>query len=67
MAEVKEGTSGGVRVSLHPLAIVAISDHFTGIQAGGRPLPPGAKCLGLLWGKQEGQQVETHFCLAMSL
>jgi COP9 signalosome complex subunit 6 len=44
----------GKRVFLHPLAIVAISDHFTGIEAGGSVKPPGSKVLGLLWGKQQG-------------
>mmetsp|Transcript_26643 Transcript_26643/g.31434 ORF Transcript_26643/g.31434 Transcript_26643/m.31434 type:complete len:293 (+) Transcript_26643:40-918(+) len=42
------------RVFLHPLAIVAISDHFTGIEMGGSMKPSGSKTLGLLWGKQQG-------------
>jgi len=47
---------GRQRISLHPLAIVAISDHFTGIEAGGSLKPPGSKVLGLLWGKQVGNE-----------
>lgn len=41
-------------ISLHPLAIVAISDHYTRIQMGGSIYPPNSKVLGLLWGKQQG-------------
>mmetsp|Transcript_35672 Transcript_35672/g.65267 ORF Transcript_35672/g.65267 Transcript_35672/m.65267 type:complete len:301 (+) Transcript_35672:24-926(+) len=54
----KESTGGGGKtVLLHPLAIVAISDHFTCIQAGASPKPTGSKVIGLLWGKQQGLDV----------
>lgn len=45
------------KISLHPLAIVAVSDHSTGIQTGASTKPPGSKVLGILWGKQQGLQV----------
>lgn len=35
---------------LHPLAIFAISDHFTRTRLGGSPLPTNARVIGLLFG-----------------
>ena len=63
MAEKVDGSGGGngsgaaKNISLHPLAIVAISDHFTRIQMGGSTHPPNSKVLGILWGKQQGLEV----------
>lgn len=52
----KQGGSE-LKVLLHPLAIIGVSDHFTGIEAGGSVKPPGSKVLGLLWGRQQGLEV----------
>lgn len=54
-AAEKSGKSGNVE--LHPLAIIAMSDHYTTIEAGGSVSPPGSKVLGLLWGRQQGLEV----------
>jgi len=49
------GTAGSVNVSLHPLVIMNISDHWTRTKAQlGRPI----KVYGALIGKQKGRQVE---------
>lgn len=46
------------KVLLHPLAIIGISDHHTSIEAGGSIKPRGSKVLGLLWGRQQGLEVD---------
>lgn len=49
------GTAGSVNVSLHPLVIMNISEHWTRTKAQlGRPI----KVYGALIGKQKGRQVE---------
>jgi len=49
------GTTGSVSVSLHPLVIMNVSEHWTRVRAqGGKP----SQVLGALIGKQKGRNIE---------
>mmetsp|Transcript_13012 Transcript_13012/g.28157 ORF Transcript_13012/g.28157 Transcript_13012/m.28157 type:complete len:439 (-) Transcript_13012:2869-4185(-) len=44
-------------LKVHPLALIAITDHHTRVVTGGSALPPGAPVVGLLFGHQDGLTV----------
>lgn len=49
------GTTGSVSISLHPLVIMNVSEHFTRVRAqAGKPMP----VIGALIGKQNGRNIE---------
>jgi hypothetical protein len=45
------------KVSIHPLAITSICDHYTRVSVGGSKLPKVYPVIGLLFGVQNGQEV----------
>ena len=44
-------------LKVHPLALIAITDHHTRVVTGGSALSPGAPVIGLLFGHQDGLTV----------
>jgi COP9 signalosome complex subunit 6 len=54
-------------VALHPLAIVGVSDHFTRVIMGGTPQGAGAPVVGLLFGQQNGLEVDVVDVLEVHL
>ena len=54
MAEASEALS----LTLHPLVIINVSDHFTRIRANGEPGSTAPRAFGVLFGAVNGRQVE---------
>ncbi|KAJ1446309.1 maintenance of mitochondrial structure and function-domain-containing protein [Pelagophyceae sp. CCMP2097] len=58
MAAPTEGL--GRRVSLHPLCIVGVSDHFTRVKVGGGRAAPDSAVVGLLFGRESGSEAAIY-------
>ena len=53
-----EKTESSRKIHVHPLSITSICDHFTRVQMGGSQLKKNDPVVGLIFGVQNGLDVE---------
>lgn len=60
MASETSSSRSAKRVSVHPLCIATICDHFTRVSVGGSRLPRDSPVVGLLFGVQTDLEISIH-------